>query len=139
MVSIRLSVRLSDDVLGAFSVAEPATEIFYGGTGHRDHDHRLLATQVLRLRSWDPGPDEWCQQGGGTARVGGGTGGRGGRRGGGQHGGGDSTGEGVKGGVFFFLGPPSFSWGWLEWRSHGLPTLVITMAIKSLKMVSSFA
>jgi hypothetical protein len=24
----------------------------------------------------------------------------------------------------FFLGPPSFSWGWLEWRSHGLPTLV---------------
>ncbi len=40
-------------------------------------------------------------------------------------------GWGVKGGVFFsffffvFLGPPSFSWGWLEWRSHGLPTLVI--------------
>jgi len=29
-------------------------------------------------------------------------------------------------GVFFFfsffLGPPSFSCGWLEWRSHGLPT-----------------
>jgi hypothetical protein len=39
------------------------------------------------------------------------------------------AGRGVKGGVFFFfsffLGPPSFSWGWLEWRSHGLPTLVI--------------
>jgi hypothetical protein len=35
-------------------------------------------------------------------------------------------GRGVKGGVFFsfFWGPPSFSWGWLEWRSHGLPTLV---------------
>ncbi len=37
---------------------------------------------------------------------------------------------GVKGGVFFsfffsfYLGPLSFSWGWLEWRSHGLPTLV---------------
>jgi hypothetical protein len=24
----------------------------------------------------------------------------------------------------FFLGPPSFSWGWLEWRSHRFPTLV---------------
>ncbi len=44
-------VRPSDDVLGAFSMAEPAIEIFYGGTGHRDHDHRLPATQVLRLRS----------------------------------------------------------------------------------------
>jgi hypothetical protein len=53
----------------------------------------------------------------------------------GQHGWGkmrgSSTGGGMKGGVFFFffffsffLGPPSFSWGWLEWRSHGLPTLV---------------
>jgi hypothetical protein len=37
-------------------------------------------------------------------------------------------GKGVKEGVFFFLsfflGPP-FSWGWLEWCSHELPTLVI--------------
>ncbi len=32
------SVRPSDDVLGAFSVAEPAIAIFYGGTGHRDHE-----------------------------------------------------------------------------------------------------
>ncbi len=49
-----LCVRASDDVLGAFSVAEPTTEIFYGRTGHRDHDHRLPATQVLRPRSWEP-------------------------------------------------------------------------------------
>jgi hypothetical protein len=27
------------------------------------------------------------------------------------------------------LGPPSFSWGWLEWRSHGLPTLVIIIVV----------
>jgi hypothetical protein len=50
-----------------------------------------------------------------------------------------STGGGVKGGVFFFfffflfflffLGPPSFSWGWLEWRSHGLPTLVYRIRV----------
>jgi hypothetical protein len=47
--------------------------------------------------------------------------------------GGEGPGGGVKGGVFlfsffffsFFLGLPSFAWGWLEWRSHGLPTLVI--------------
>ncbi len=45
------SVRPFDDVLGAFSVAELATKIFYGETGHRDHDHRLPASQVLRLRS----------------------------------------------------------------------------------------
>jgi hypothetical protein len=50
-------VRASDDILGAFYVAEPVTEIFYGGMGHRDHDHRLPATQVLRLRSWDPGSE----------------------------------------------------------------------------------
>jgi hypothetical protein len=34
-------VRLSDDVLGAFSMAEPAREIT---------DHRLPATQVLRAK-----------------------------------------------------------------------------------------
>ncbi len=39
------------DVLAAFSVAEPVTEIFYGETDHRDHDHRLPTTQVLKLRS----------------------------------------------------------------------------------------
>jgi hypothetical protein len=50
-------MRASDDVLGAFSVTEPASKIFYGETGHRDHDHRLPATQVLRLKSWDPGPE----------------------------------------------------------------------------------
>jgi hypothetical protein len=38
-------VRAFDDVLGAFSMAEPATEIT---------DHRLPATQVLRARSWEP-------------------------------------------------------------------------------------
>jgi hypothetical protein len=37
-------VRPSNDILGAFSVAEPVTKIFYGGTGHRDHDHRLPVT-----------------------------------------------------------------------------------------------
>ncbi len=55
------------------------------------------------------------QRWGGPAGVGGAAGGSGG---------------GVKGGVFFFFflrlffSPPSFSWGWLEWRSHGLPTRV---------------
>jgi hypothetical protein len=44
--------------------------------------------------------------------------------------GGGGTGRGCEGRCFFFfffrflLGPPSCSWGWLEWRSHGLPKLV---------------
>jgi hypothetical protein len=70
------------------SVRRRSGSVFCGGTGHRDHDHRL------------PAP-----------------------RGGG--------GGGKDRAVFFFffrffLGPPSFSWGWLEWRNHGLPTLVIS-------------
>jgi hypothetical protein len=32
---------------------------------------------------------------------------------------------------FFFFGPLSFSWGWLEWRSHGLRTLVIIVVVQS--------
>jgi hypothetical protein len=30
----------------------------------------------------------------------------------------------------FFLGRPSFSWRWLKWRSHGLPTLVLYLIYK---------
>ncbi len=93
-----VSVRPSDDVLGAFSVAELATEIFYGGTGHRDHDHWLPATQVLMNDAhWTKGTGGG-QQGGGAS-----TGGKGGRDGrGGQHGkelgGGRGTGGGLPNG-----------------------------------------
>jgi hypothetical protein len=55
-----LSVRLSDDVLGAFSMAEPAREIT---------DHRLPATQVLRARSWEPNAATRQQQKKGAASV----------------------------------------------------------------------
>jgi hypothetical protein len=56
IITNMVCVRPSDDVLGAFSVAKPATEIFYGKTGHRDHDHRLPATQVLRPKCSSPHP-----------------------------------------------------------------------------------
>ncbi len=83
----------------------------------------------------NPGPDDWCAtsfvktkrrksrgefplrgERGGRAGVGGGEGGVG------QQGWGERVLPLFLGG-FFFLGPPSFSWGWLEWRSHGLSTL----------------
>jgi hypothetical protein len=52
--------------------------------------------------------------------------------GGGKEGGGRGAGEEEVGGgrEVFFLGTPSFSWGWLEWCSHGLPTLVIVVFLK---------
>ncbi len=69
----------------------------------------------------------------GAASRGGGTGkdragGGGGRAGKDPHGRGAASTRGggwpARAGEAFFLGPPTVSWGWLEWRSHGLPTLV---------------
>jgi hypothetical protein len=101
-IKANMSVCVSHDVM-RFNMAEPAgqfsvTFAFLGGSGQGRG--RAIFSYACISRP--------LLGGGRVARVGGDGRGRIGR------------------GVFFFVffGPLSFSWGWLEWRSHGLPTLV---------------